>query len=322
MTKYYIRTFLLMLATILYSSVYAASDTAFPVTVEDDRKQKVTFTQAPQSVASISAFGADLLTALGKKATGISTLNHKRPAFLGDQIKHMTDLGETHVTNMELLTQLDPDLIIGIRSYTEPFAKKFEEIGQFLAYDLVTYDDSFNAIESAASAMGEKQQATKLNRAFAEKLKAYHEKSPGGLTAVFLWHWADVPYGYFNQHLTMHIIKQLKVKNLIGDNPNPDIKKMDSAPVSMETLLKLNPDVILSFKGEHGPILNHPVWSKLKAVKNRRIYRVSDQYITSHGPVARDMVLRELAYLFYPKHFSKPDDIPIAARAKAATFTQ
>lgn len=224
----------------------------FPVTVTDDRNKQVVFEKKPNSVASISVFGADLLTALGKKATGISTLNHKQPAFLGKQTQEMLDLGEVHETNMELLTKLDPDLTIGIRTYTEPFEKKFEEVGKFLAYDMVTYDDSIRAIESAGTALGEQANAKKLNSNFAARLHAYKEKALGNLTVVMLWHWGDVPYAFYDHHLTTKIMTELGVTNSIGTSPKPEIKKLDSAPVSMETLLKLNPDIILSFKGKTG----------------------------------------------------------------------
>ena len=233
----------------------------------------------------------------------------------------MADLGEIHETNLELLTQLKPDLTIGIRTYTEPFENKFEEIGKFLAYDMVSYEDSVNAINSAATAMGEAEKAALLNADFATALENYGNKAPGGLSVVFLWHWADTPYAFYDHHLTLTIMSRLKVKNLIGPNPKANIN-VDSSPISMEKLLQLNPDVIISFKGDDGPIQNHPVWSQLTAVKNGRAYRVNDQYIMSHGPIARKMVLRELAYIFYPEVFPKPEDIPSAAQAKATTFTR
>lgn len=308
-------------ALLLINGMKAYSNT-FPVTVTDDRNKQVTFEKKPNSVASVSVFGADLLAALGKKATGLSTLNHKESAFLGKQTQRVLDLGEVHETNMELLTELDPDLTIGIRTYTEPFEKKFEEIGKFLAYDLVTYEDSIRAIESAGTALGEQANAIKLNKDFATRLNTYKNKTAGNLTVAMLWHWGDVPYAFYDHHLTINIMNELNVTNSIGSSPQPDIKKLDSAPISMEKLLKLNPDVIISFKGESGPILNHPVWSKLKAVKNKRAYRVSDQYVMPHGPIARDMVLRELAYLFYPDNFEKPIDIPLDASAKLSTFTR
>lgn len=308
-------------ALLLVNGMKAYSNT-FPVTVTDDRNKQVIFEKKPNSVASVSVFGADLLAALGKKATGLSTLNHKQSAFLGKQTQRVLDLGEVHETNMELLTELDPDLTIGIRTYTEPFEKKFEEIGKFLAYDLVTYEDSIRAIESAGTALGEQANAIKLNKDFATRLNTYKNKTAGNLTVAMLWHWGDVPYAFYDHHFTINIMNELNVTNSIGSSPQPEIKKLDSAPISMEKLLKLNPDVIISFKGESGPILNHPVWSKLKAVKNKRAYRVSDQYVMPHGPIARDMVLRELAYLFYPDKFEKPIDIPLDASAKLSTFTR
>ena len=308
-------------ALLLVNGMKAYSNT-FPVTVTDDRNKQVIFEKKPNSVASVSVFGADLLAALGKKATGLSTLNHKQSAFLGKQTQRVLDLGEVHETNMELLTELDPDLTIGIRTYTEPFEKKFEEIGKFLAYDLVTYEDSIRAIESAGTALGEQANAIKLNKDFATRLNTYKNKTAGNLTVAMLWHWGDVPYAFYDHHFTINIMNELNVTNSIGSSPQPEIKKLDSAPISMEKLLKLNPDVIISFKGESGPILNHPVWSKLKAVKNKRAYRVSDQYVMPHGPIARDMVLRELAYLFYPDNFEKPIDIPLDASAKLSTFTR
>lgn len=308
------------LLTVLTTGQVAAA--SYPVTVTDDRNKQVTFTKQPVSVAAVSVFGADLLSALGMRASAISTLNHQQPKFLGDQIKKMADLGEIHETNFELLTKLAPDLTIGLRHYTEPFASQFEQVSQFLAYDLVTYADSQRAIVSVGTALGRADAANKLNQQFDTQLQQFHQQAPGGLTAVFLWHWADVPYGFFDHHLTMQLMQQLKVKNLLGASPQPDIKKFDSAPVTMETLLKLNPDVILSFKGEAGPFISHPAWQQLKAVQNGRAFQVSEQYVMPHGPIARDMVLRELAALFYPKQFSQPTDIPLAARAIPMQFAK
>ena len=296
------------------------SATDFPVSVTDDRPNTLVFEQAPKSVASISVFGADLLAALGQQATGLSTLNHRQSAYLGEQTRQMLDLGEVHETDMELLTELNPDLIIGLRQYTEPFAKKFEEIGQFMAFDLTTYEDSERAIRVVSQAMGSSQQGQTLNQTFSDQLAHYQQQAPGGVSALLIWHWADTLYAFYDHYLTTDIMTRLNVHNLMGATPTPELKKPDSTVLSMEKLLRLNPDVILSFTGDNRPISYHPVWQKLKAVKNQRVYRINDQYVMPHGPIARDMVLREMAYLFYPQQFAKPDDIPAEAQAKPLTF--
>lgn len=298
----------------------AAHAQSYPRTVVDDRNKSVVLQRQPKSVASISTFGADLLTSLGRRVDGLSTLNNKQSAFLGDATAGTVNLGEVHQTNLDVLAKLSPDLIIGLRNYTEPFAKKIEETGKLLAFDLVTLDDSMSAVERASKAVGSEDKGAALNTRFKERLDEYAAKAPKGVSVVFLWHWADVPYAFYSHHLTTHIMGRLGAANVQGDTPTPQLKSPDSAAITMETLLRLNPDVIISFRGDDGPFPNHPVWSRLKAVKNGRAWRVGDQYIMSHGPIARDMVLREMAHLLHPERFTAPKDIPVKARASAMTF--
>lgn len=301
------------------STSVSAND--YPVTIVDDRNKEVVFHSQPKKVASVSVFGADLMHALGLRAAGLSTLNHQQSPFLGTQTQSMVDLGEVHETNLEMLSQLNPDLTIGIRTYTEPFEKKFEQVGHFLAFDMITLADSNRIIELTGAALGYKSQAQALNKTFAEQLNKHQQRVSGNVSVVMLWHWGNVQYAFYDHHLSLEIMRQLGAKNAMGPSPTPEVKKIDSAPLSMEALLKLNPDVIISFKGEAGPVTNHPVWSRLSAVKNGRAYRVADQYVMPHGPIARDMVLREVAHLLYPDSFARPADIPMAARASQTQFS-
>jgi len=292
----------------------------WPRTVVDDRRQAVVMTQPPRKVAAISTFGADVLAALGRRINGLSTLNHKRSAFLGDALAGAVDLGEVHQTNLEVLAQLQPDLTIGIRSYTAPFAQKIEEAsGAFLAFDLKTLDTSLRAVERVTQALGADSQGQEWNQQFLAALEAAAQRAPGGVSAVFLWHWADVPFAYYNNYLTTEILQALGARNVRGDPPEGTAGS-DSAVISMEDLLRLNPDVIFSFKGDDGAFARHPAWQRLKAVQTGRAWRVGDQYVMAHGPIARNMVLREMAHLLYPMVFAQPQDIPSAARARPMDF--
>ncbi|MBQ4813331.1 ABC transporter substrate-binding protein [Pseudoalteromonas luteoviolacea] len=314
------RRFILLFCVFVSALLSHSANAQFPITVKDDRNKLVTINSAPNKVAAVSVFGADLLNALGMQAAGISTLNHQRSPYLGDQTQHMVDLGEIHETNLEVLTALKPDLTIGLRTYTEPFASKFEEIGPFLAYDLVTKADSDRAIRSATKALGKPAQGVELNQSFNTQLKRYASEPLKPQSVVFLWHWSDVPYAFFDHHFTVQMMHTLNAKNGVGTSPQPNLKKFDSAPISMESLLKLNPDVIISFKGEPGPFKSHPVWQQLKAVKNGRAYRVADHYVMPHGPIARSLILQELAHLFHPDKFSAPTTLIKEARATTMQF--
>lgn len=307
-------------ATLLSQKIHAES--AYPVTVTDDRGKVVTLSSPPDSVASISTFGADTLKALGEQATGLSTLQHRKSLFLGEQVNDAINLGEVHEPDMEQLTKLNPDLIVGLQQYAEPFAGQFEKIAPLLTFDLVTLEDSHRSIAALADALGKHSAGTQINAAFENTLSAYNRKAPGGVSVVFLWHWADTIYAFYDHHITTHIMRELRGDYTMGPTPTPELKKPDATVLSMEKLLTLNPDVIISFTGDDKPISYHPVWQRLDAVKTSRAYRVGDQYVMTHGPIAREMVLKELAYLLYPTTFSEPSDIPDAARAKPLVFSE
>ncbi|MBQ1784517.1 MAG: ABC transporter substrate-binding protein [Gammaproteobacteria bacterium] len=308
--------FLLSFIALCSSAVLAQG---YPLTIIDDRDKPVTIAQPPQTVASVSSFGADVMAALGRQVAGISTLNGQRSAYLGDSATKAVSLGEVHQTNLEILTQLAPDLTIGLRTYTEPFARKIEETGTLLAFDLTTLDDSLNAVTLATRALGADSQGEAMNKGFLDELEAAAKQTDGNVSAVFLWHWGNVPYAYYNNHLTPQIMVRLGATNIHGEPPQ-GMASIDSAAMTMEALLRLNPDVILSFKGEAGPFVQHPAWQRLKAVQSGRAWRVADHYVMSHGPIARRMVLHEVAHLLYPSVFPEPSEIPLAARAKPMDF--
>lgn len=130
------------------------------------------------------------------------------------------NLGEVHQTNLEVLAQLAPDLIIGLRTYTEPFARKIEETGAFLAFDLKTLDDSLSAVKRTTRALGADSRGAAMNQAFLDELKAAGEHASGKVSAVFLWHWGNVPYAYYSNHLTTQIMGRLKATNVQGEPPH------------------------------------------------------------------------------------------------------
>lgn len=294
----------------------------FPVELVDSRGKTVIIKKEPENVASIAAFGADLMAAFGREVVGVSSMNNKLPLYLQPRLGSTVDLGSAHETNLERLTELKPDLTIGLRTYTEPFQNQFEKIGAFLAYDFISLQDSLDAVVSSSRALGKAANGEQLNQHFLATLDAYQQHAPGGLSALFIWHWGDIPWTYYDHHMTVELMRALKVDNALGASPTPKMANPHAAVITMEQLLALNPDVILSFQSGDEPIAYHPVWQRLKAVKNNRAYRVGDHYPQVHGPIARELVLKEMAHIFYPDQFSEPEGIPDSARFKPSQFAK
>jgi len=279
-----------------------------PPRIVDDRGAAVELAHKPQRIAAISTFAADTLVALGITPVGVSSFGDRPvPDFLGEPVKTVPSLGQRAATNLEQLAALRPDLTIAIRRYTEPHADKFQEIAPYLAYDVITYADSLRAVDGIATAVGQAARGRELNAAFEALVGEFHERAPGGLSAALLVSSGEAPYAYYDHFLPMALLGKLKASNVIGPSPTPDQAAPMGYRISLEKLLALNPDVIFLFASntKHAYAAN-PIWPYLKAVQTGRVYEVGQHWKEGAGPIAREYILREMAYRLYPDTFPEP----------------
>lgn len=301
---------------VMQTSVNAAE---FPATVVDDRNIVVTVKSEPKKLASLGTFAADLAKSFGIKPVGTTTYNGVRPIYLGESLDGAKDFGSIQQPNLELMTESGVDLVIGLRRYTEPYADDFTKFAPYLAYELLTYEDSKRAVASAATALGQGQKGVEINNAFEETLNDYSEKAPGGISAMFVWMWQDTPYAYYDHPMPASYLGALKARNVMGANPNVMMKENFGVPLSFEDLLTKDPEVLIMFRAEGNEYPNNPVFQRLKSVKNSRAYHVGYQYSQPTGPLAREIVLKEIAHLLYPDTFEKPD-LPKGVAAEPVRF--
>ncbi|MBK4217874.1 ABC transporter substrate-binding protein [Paracoccus caeni] len=287
--------------------------------VRDDRGEVVQIAQQPQRVASLGVFGADMMLALGKSAVGTTTYNGQLPAYLGARPDTMADLGIEPQPNLERLTELQPDLIIGIRRYTEPWADSFAPIAPYIAYDMLTEADSTRAVSSVAVALGAVGTGEKLNAEFEQMKAQMAEQAPGGVSAVFVWLWQDTLYAYYDHVMPASFFSPLKVRNTMGSNPTPELPENFGGPVSYEDILAQDPDVLIVFRAEGNAYPDHPALRRLRAVREGRAWHVGYQYSQPAGPVARKIILQEMAHLLYPDVFADPA-LPDQVRAEPLRF--
>lgn len=288
----------------------------YPVTVTDDRAAEVTFDSQPKRIASLAIFAADILHALGLKEVGMVTYEGRYPTYLGDG-SGITDYGDMTAPNLELMTQDQIDLTIGMVNYAGPFAEDLEKNGKFLAYDSITLDDSYRSVTSAATALGYAAEGAAFNEEFKTLLSEYSAKAPGGVTALFVWSYYDTLYGYQSNLLPSEFLPLLNATNVLGSGEVDDAVQA-FVPLEAEDLLSLDPDVFFLFTSHGDAGKDNPAYAQMRAVREGRAYSVGDHYSQPTGPIARDMVLREIAHLLYPEVFAAPD-LPQGAAAVAIT---
>jgi iron complex transport system substrate-binding protein len=81
------------------------------------------------------------------------------------------------------------------------------------------------------------------------------------------------------------------------------------AEISMEQVLGWNPDILIIDSGKPEDLYNDPRWNRIKAVKNRRVYRQPVGIFIWDRPTAEAAVLYPLwlAKTVYPEHFKDVD---------------
>jgi iron complex transport system substrate-binding protein len=216
-------------------------------------------------------------------------------------------LGQRASTNLEQLSALQPDLILAIRRYTEPSAQKFSAMAPFYAFDVIGYDDSLRAVAGIAGALGRAEQGQALNESFEALVDDYGRRAPGGVSAVLLAGSGEAPFAYYDHFLSTDLLTRLKASNSIGPSPTPEQPVPFGYQLSLEQLLALNPDVIFMFaSGTRHAYAANPVWPYLKAVQQGRVYEVGLHWKEGGGPIAREYIVREMAWRLYPETFAQP----------------
>ena len=284
----------------------------------DDRGVAVEVLSNVERVASVSYFAADVALALGIKPVAATYMVEGRdPDFLLGYTKDMKQIGQRAKPNLELLAEAKPDVTVAIRRYTEGNAAQYQNIAPYLAYNLELYSDSDRTIIQLATILGKPGRGQDLNAQFKNDIADFAGRAPRDVHPRFQVMWAgDAPWTFYSENMTAAILTALGGDNIAGHNPTPHIPDNFGLEMSLEMMLEKDPEVIFVYDyGPDRPHENNPIWQMLSAVKNGRVHYVSDHWVEAHGPIAREMVLREAAHYLYPDVFPKPN-----IRTEAAKF--
>lgn len=174
--------------------------------------------------------------------------------------------------NIEVLKKLNPDLVV-------VWAGKKDEINfiknngiNILAFYPNNIKEVFLDMQSISRALGKEdkflakqQEAFKILDLVDKKTNAINHKK----TAIYLWNKPNRIAG--NGGMVGDMLNRIGVINLGGDI------QTDSAEVSIEHIIKLNPEVIFIWGAANfsvEDILNNPKFKSIKAIKNKAVYKM------------------------------------------------
>jgi iron complex transport system substrate-binding protein len=300
-------------AVIGFSQLYKPEEgPTGPVSVIDDVGRNVTITNfPPQRIVSMAASCTEILYALGlgDKVVGVDEYSDYPPEVLERvEAGTLTTVGSFAEINIELVVSLEPDLIVATGGVQRAVVENLEGQGQPV---LVLYPERFDGVLTDISLVGEitgqTDEAEEIVTDMQERAEEIAEKAKDlPKIPVYIEMFFNGGYWTFGSDSYVdELISMAGGTNVFSGVTGGHIS------TSSEEILQANPEIIIISRGAMADncgltpevIRARPGWNEISAVKNDRIYEVSEPIIVLGVPRLIDG-LEAIAEIIHPELFS------------------
>lgn len=258
----------------------------------------------PDRIVTTSVPLTEMLYLLGITPVGVPTSTNPIPADF-DTIER---IGSPMAPDLEIMTKLEPGLILGAESLRSTIDKNLEGLDLAKAY-LKT--ESFDDLKLSIKVLGTYFNKTEeMNAALIKILEKENEllKQAEGkeLPSVMLVIGTSDSFMVMSERSYLGSL----VKKLGADNIATSVLKVTEAysPINMENVVAADPDIILVLaSGDHGAsedkfkkeVEKNSTWTQLSAYKNDKIHILDYSTFGVTSIINAEKALTEIANYFY-----------------------
>ena len=277
----------------------------------DDTNYPTSLTAYPERIVSVAPSCTELLFAIGAgdKVVGVTdycNYPYNFTAWIAEG--NMTSVGNFKDPNMEVITTLDPDLILASGGVQAESVDTLRERGyKVLVLDPTTIDGILNNVELVGNATGKRAEATAFVNDITTRIETV-ENTVAGATKPKVYY--EVYY-YATASWTIGALAwQTEVIEKAGGTNIFDDQQTDYYQYQVEALIDRNPDVIV-LPGEGmgsgtaesvDAVKVRPGWDTTNAVQNDRIYQINSDIIERSGSRLAEAI-EQMAEFFHPELF-------------------
>ncbi|NHA37275.1 iron citrate ABC transporter substrate-binding protein [Staphylococcus schleiferi] len=263
----------------------------------------------PKKVVALEYSFVDALVALDVKPVGIADDGKKKNIIepIRDKVGDYKSVGSRKQPNLEVISELKPDLIIADSNRHKNNYEQLSKIAPTILLPSLdsNYKDNIEAFKTIGKALSEKDKADQRLKEHEEKIEKYKkeitmDKSKKVLPAVisqsgFLAHSDQSYVGQFLHDLGFKEALTKEVADQLPEYLNAPYLNMNS-----EQLSDVNPQrMFIMVNGENDPHLakmkKDPVWNEIDAVKNDRVHVVDRQtWAKFRGLISSEEIAKEL----------------------------
>jgi iron complex transport system substrate-binding protein len=307
---------IVIIAAAAFVYIYYQSQTSDPglaalQSLVDDHGYKTTLTAYPNKIISVAPSATEILYAIGAGDKVVAVTDYDDyPYNFSAWIAagNMSSVGDFTNPNLEVITSLNPDLILASGGVQKESVDTLRDLGyKVLVLDPTSVDGVLKNIELVGNATGKSAQANALVEnltsrinavtaavANADKPKVYYEVYYESTSS-----WTIGGLAWQNE-----LIELAGGTNIFGD------QQIDYYQYQVEALISRNPDVIVLPASGMGTgtqatidaVKARPGWDTMNAVQNNRIYQINPNIIERAGPRVVDAI-EQLAQFIHPELF-------------------
>ncbi|MCD8354997.1 MAG: heme ABC transporter substrate-binding protein IsdE [Clostridia bacterium] len=290
--------------------------------VEAAKKKVASMSEAPRIIATSPAT-ADICDKLDLDLVGICTTAYDLP----ERYEGLTEVGTAMSPDMEIVSSLDPDWILGPSSLQSDLQPKYEAIDTDWAFlNLKSVFGMYRSIQELGDIFDREEEAKQLVNEFTQFYNEYKSKNEGreGPKVLILM---GLPGSYVAA--TENSYAGSLVEMAGGQNVYAGTDQ-EFLSVNTEDMKEKEPDIILltahalpdqvmqMFDDEFA---TNDIWKHFDAVKNDKVYNLTYEYFGMSATFNYENALNELQPIFYPESEAdeqKARENSDSARQKAA----
>ncbi|TNJ63995.1 iron-siderophore ABC transporter substrate-binding protein [Paenibacillus hemerocallicola] len=272
----------------------------------------VTLKKAPERVVYLFQGMVDIGVAIGAKSVGAVESSEERPWFhyLRAQMSGVKSVGALTQPNLEVITSLKPDLIIGAKSRAEQ-EKIYPQLSAIAP--TIMMNDVFDwktNVMLAGEALYKEAEAAAVMKEWDTKVQEFKQKMGNRLSnteASIIRFEKDGSSRFFVTGFAGTIFQELGlVRPKVQQVPGKTVVSL----TSKEHMSQLDGDIIFDItqlNQDNAPATgntqtewtSHPLWKSLKGVQNEKYFKVNVvTWNLGGGPIAAKALLDDLFFYF------------------------
>lgn len=260
----------------------------------------------PERVVVLEYSFVDALASVGVSPVGIADDGKKENVVpqLRSLIQDWTSVGTRAQPNLEIISSLEPDLIIADLRRHKDIYEKLSKIAPTIVLKSLesSYEENLASLAAIGEALNKADQMQQRLEQHQQKMADLAQRVPPGEARKVMA--AVVTDNLFNVHTsvayTPGVLKTVGLAAAIEGEPGAAYAKLN-----LEQLVEIDPDVIFLMASPGAQLITdewagNPLWQNLKAVKAGAVYKVDrDLWSKMRGVIAAEAIAEEAIRALY-----------------------